>query len=1728
MEAYFNEWLVLLPDERVRKSVLALRQDELFWHFVIQYFDYSNVRQYSDGFLGPEVWIFRALGIDVLTEERIQSFLPEAKQLYRKLLQGEKVQDLRQAALVALALREQGRKSSWMDVLAPLSELVAEDWMTVVACLCAMAGSLQAFFDVVVSIRARCSVVWGVHLFLLYQMNKEVLSNVLKMRPLAEQLIWLRQLVGRGLRSLSVQLAAEIVEEHLAEWNSARQNAAFQNNMQCQSISEICALADQSALAWEFLACSGDLLKSQQAEMALREAGFWLKKRDRMRALENVRKALPLMPKLASTCELELLFEEKVSSSVEELRGRFRRWQQGYIQWQRLPGLMLYVDWENEWRDWLSLLLQKGLLVEAQECVMALLAQDKLSSEAYEQVSCFFQQQGKLKEAIACQRSALLAEPSLAMRRRLASLLEENDEWQAALLEREEIYHQLGVVDGEDAAAFADCALRVGDAERAWNVCERWLGVRKDDGLANGLAGKALARLGRLDEALHCLEVATDILPRRADFWFERADVLKQQGAIEHALNVLRLGLSVLPDEMALQLALGRMNWTLGRYTEALPVLRSAVQNGNADSELAILLIDTQEHLGLKDEALETVQFVRCMYPNNAELAARHAQLLAEKGDLAGALTALDVAIQAEDAQTEWLRFYVRWALAEDVQIEKMEQVLVVLQRLLHIIPTDLEVRFLLGKVLLLQNEVQNAYAVFAQLAEEPELMHKDFAGEVWHGLGRAALLLNLVDAAVMAFQEAVQLLPPDDRLLKELAEAYEAAGMDHEAVQVARQIFTASDLAQAVWFARLLLRAGDVEGAVEVWEKVMPNIGSDVSLLLEMAAALQAANRSQQAWDLLQSVNLEELSPDLLRRMASLCYTLGHTERAFDSLAYAFAQSPQPLGLQALELAYLHGAMKQWDEGLPFVEMVLRQEVPMMDAWVWAADVLVMAGRRQAAMRVLEQALVLKTEDSVAKQIDEKDAGLAQHLFVEGQPWGVDRVDILLRLARLAALEGDLRKGLNFALKGLQLSPDSAMLRYLGAELAAAQAQTELAIQLVEPYLDAGLPEEQQDMAVACLTLLGELALRDGNMTIAEQCLQKGRQYGNEFARLLALKSRLLARQGKFWMANDVFDLAVVLAKNDGMSQPLVGENWLSARSLLNDWNEQTCSLWLGEALLDLQRWKEAFQFLDKALDRWGIYTGVWLVYLIAVVRIEEERWLYDAVHLGGRLPVVTVEMALKKLSGIDLKEVQQWVRRAKVIFGPSELLDEFSSNHLRTFEDAKVAFAVWLKNGNWQRAAEVLIRFTQDAWARLMVGFCQTMIGENEGLIIVQEAAQALSFQPFAQGLLAKGAEACEELDMALDAINQALQLWPMQAEWYAWAAELAERLGKMEDALTYWEQARQLAPQSVEYKLAYAIVCRATGRATLAVRILREAAALAPDHFLIWMNLALAYQQNGDLSSSLTCAERVCMLAPDSADGLILAGQIALQMGRLDDALRYARGATRSSPDSKDALMLLVDVFVQRGQLLEALEVLEQASEICRQIEEVERRWASLVAKVRGKEAALLAYRQVCLDFPESASALADLATVLTELGQLQEAMRIAYQVLRLDPTHTDMLLFLGRCFRQQGQLDQAVYFFGEAVRQSSQDLEAQLELGQTYQQRRQYSLALEAFERAAQIAPQDYRAFHLAGLAKRDAKDYPGAEAMLRHAVQLAPHDVSIRRQLAAVIALNMVQTVRETQ
>ena len=188
-------------------------------------------------------------------------------------------------------------------------------------------------------------------------------------------------------------------------------------------------------------------------------------------------------------------------------------------------------------------------------------------------------------------------------------------------------------------------------------------------------------------------------------------------------------------------------------------------------------------------------------------------------------------------------------------------------------------------------------------------------------------------------------------------------------------------------------------------------------------------------------------------------------------------------------------------------------------------------------------------------------------------------------------------------------------------------------------------------------------------------------------------------------------------------------------------------------------------------------------------------------------------------------------------------------------------------------------------------------------------------------------------------------------------------------------------------------------------------------------------------------------------------------------------------------------------------------------------------NILRKKDGPRAALAELISLTRVYPDDFTILNTLSKLYLEVGELENAVSAAQQALKTCTEKTsrneqaNLHLMIGQILRQSGQLDQSIQHLNEAIQLAPDRLEPYLELGLARKERREYQQALQIFERATIIAPDDPRAPYQAGLALKESKDYKSSETMLRRAVSLAPNDLTIRRQLAAVVALNLVHNPR---
>jgi tetratricopeptide (TPR) repeat protein len=406
----------------------------------------------------------------------------------------------------------------------------------------------------------------------------------------------------------------------------------------------------------------------------------------------------------------------------------------------------------------------------------------------------------------------------------------------------------------------------------------------------------------------------------------------------------------------------------------------------------------------------------------------------------------------------------------------------------------------------------------------------------------------------------------------------------------------------------------------------------------------------------------------------------------------------------------------------------------------------------------------------------------------------------------------------------------------------------------------------------------------------------------------------------------------------------------------------------------------------------------------------------------------------------------------------------------------------------------------------------------------ILVEEAISQQPNQPIYYAMLAQ--LTLDDPISSRQAIETALRYWPDESAWHLLAASLNERLQDQPASLFHHRQAAMLKPENADYQYELGKALVNTGDHRQAIEKFEEAARLAPDQEGTWLSLAYAYLREGQFDKALTCAEKACEINPEGIENRLLYAQVALKMERLEMATDTVNSILAKSPRHPGAILLMTEILQSAGKRDQALNFIEAALQSCQATLELRLKHANLIEQLNGLAVALPYYKELGVDFPDHPQILAHLSLALAETGDYDTAQKTAETALQLDPEQESLHLLLGRLLRSKGQLDQAIHHLSQAINHSSTLVEAYLELAQVYKDRREHSQVLNVLRQCIQVAPDDPRSYYQAAMVFREAKDFTSAETMLRHAARLAPEDTSIRRQLAAIIALNLVHSTQE--
>jgi tetratricopeptide (TPR) repeat protein len=1762
--------------------LLALKSDTLVWNTLQDpQISQTLLREHYPQAVSwsPAALALRALGIKLTAAELAADQMPALDNALRKkaldtfervLRNGEQIESLAEAGLIALALRERRRKTrTWVGLADELKSLavrgksqLAQLWQTPLACLYAMIPDSDALLQSLIDEELHPGMEWVTHVLLSNPIHVDFqvdsLKKILVGYPVGQQVEWLRYLNQLGRKTLLQSLAADLLMENqtgslmgqdlnfagmpwkeLAEWALLCEAHATLHELAGHPAQAAIELENTRQILHTWLNGATLQLISLSARDGRVKPYLW-DESQKIAALQPVNESLQSEtffiakdsgsnPYLVdSDLTKNLILGKVFQAGKRALSGNRREAQEiareainyWIAQVKRSPAnLSGNFVFDYQIGPLMNTLVELGLVNEAVEVGQLFASARPEDIDLLVAVADLFHRLGNHEIALNYIYQVILLEPeNVEPHRILANYLEQSKSWAEAFEERKKIVELVGGKAIEDQLSLAQCALGGKFFEEAIRVCERLIDLEPGLGMAWTYLGMAHAGEGRLDDALAFLSKATLLNPENSLAWAQLADLHKRNGDLQRCMETLRSAILTAPDSAELHYALGKAYLEARSPSEALPFLRQSARLAPESDSVALALVETLFSLGHEQEALMVIEKARQRWPVDAGLAYQHARILLSRGERDEGLATLEVALQSVTPQPEWFVQYASALIgpAENIwgQMTLMPEYAVIakaqraLQKALNIAPDHFEARLMLAEILALRQEPEAAFAAYHHLIDLADAGLPKFYWRIQAGLGFVASRLGHIETALASYQNAAGARPELVSIQRALAEAYLSAALKESAMTAAEEALSLAPdkVANLIWYADLMERVGQSGKAADALHTAMELDATNVNLVIRLANLLinsQSASEAENA--LLQAISMENVNVSDLREIAAAAKRLGNDSLALNALEKAVMITEKPSDDLQYDLARLYQQKADYEKALAAIQSALSINDQNVAYYLLQADLQEATQRPQAALAALEHGLRLQESASAKTPVVASDL-----------------LDLHIRFARLLEKTGNLNSALYHAEKALEFNESSQEIQCMAVDLAERLLQWEHAAQLIKNATEIG-PTASHEEKIKHAEMVGFQAwqlLTKGDFDHAEAQLEQGLQFDGTNLRLMAGRIFLLTQQGRTEEAQKLLDERYSLLQ-DEIDQP--------------DANLSSDILMLAEAASEAFEWTAALQMFTAYYDRHPGEPLAQLSYARALVRAAEWQLVARDLDVENHLAqhdLIKSEVYVRFDQVIqDLKkagfagEGEHWRNRGEFIFQTASNRLVALDTHTITEEDAPWTAVMFSKTGAIKNIYPLVDKYPSNP---LLLGLAAWSIGDqdpNKAYAWAKKAVTMTPNHPILQAILATRANQAEDYADAYEAQLAAVNLWPDEAKWQYLAGVYARKCQEKEASVIHLQKAVEIAARKNLYIYSLAEAYLSIHQPKPAIDTLNSLVHIEPENASAWQLLAQAYAKDGQMKPAYSAAEQTLRVNPKSVAALVLCGEISLQYNPAK-SLEFVRQAQALAPDDPNCRLLAAKILVHRGKDKEALAELTQSINEIPDSVDLNLDRARLIYKLESPAAAIPVLKSLMIQFPEDDRVAAFAAQVFAETGNLNQAEKAAQAALKIDANLPEMQYLLGKVYHETGQLDKSIYHLSEAVMHGSQPLEALLEIGKAFSDRREFHKALAAYQKAIEVDENDYRAYYLAAMVMRDGKDYPGAENMLRKAAQLNPDDVNIRRQLGAIVALNLVQTCQE--
>lgn len=1307
-------------------------------------------------------------------------------------------------------------------------------------------------------------------------------------------------------------------------------------------------------------------------------------------------------------------------------------------------------------------------------------------------------------------------------KKELSKLYLQTKQEEKALGIYQEILKETQAPTREDLLTYAEIAIKAGKAEEAIPLAENFLKNDPLDGEAMVILCQALINTGQKDRAISLLNQAYEVAPEKPSSWLSLAKIWTSLGENDQATLALKKAKAALPDDPQILSALGKLYLENDQTTDAIAVLRLANNSEPENREIRKSLASALLKQGYSKDAWELLKDLEEDYASDPELA----YVLGQN------LLALDNAVQARPyLQFAWnslhneasLLSYAACLLALNKQKSEanqkdLESLLEALESNQAKLPQGFEMRLLQTDLNAALGKHEKAYESYLGLLDIPQSKAPRAYHHLQLQIGKTALALGMNDISLASLQEAMLVNPDDLDTRYALAQAYCQAELKEEAFNIARAALqiSPSDVDNLLWFSAFMSENNNEKESIQVLKDALHLRPEEKILYLTLARSYARLGDIEETKKTLnRMLDIEGITTEEYVSVANLYLHLNQVEDASEIIQRAISGNPNPDFGETQNLVY--SILRLGDGG---TALRLTQDLanslgnhpcyPVLLSDVLTANKQFLLAIEQ--INPLVQNLEFNPENDC---LSEQTSVESMNSFP-----AYTKTGLLLRIIQLERITGDLNAAQKHADFAQNLDPNNHAIIEIQAGLALSLGNS----QKLEGILDFIASQSQSQASTLALV---QLLCLDAMITA-------------DYAKVRMLWEHFFVNQEE-----NAFSLAV--------------------RALL--------SFQAGEkekAIKDLEHAKEAIEFdlvhqSESAFDLTHHFDWIWASLACAISAWQAQEWQIANLCFAAALSIVRINPVINRLfpsylsdnarqhNNGSLLNINRHLPELYTQDNPKDLLEEQIATAgkfmkpSQLISELKIGQAVF--NGHWdeensmsqlvkngRQAAQVLsVLLDSEKIDEIMEGF-----KEDEN-VLIQNAILNLSNHPqisaeIADNLLVKNpdspillailayASRSEPLKAA-EAIEKALESWNDEAEWHAFAATMYQDAKQYPEAAAHLEAALRLEAKNARYWQLLGDVKLLEKDYHAAKDYFGKASDLFPGNPAALDSLARINQQLGEHQNAIQCWQKAAQLEPENPDYILSIAQSHLARKEPELAIHEINRALGRNPDHPKALLLKAETEIESNNVNLARLTIQAAEAIVADPIPFELLSIELDRQLNFN-GALSKLKNLADANPTSIPVLNKLAEYQIEAGQLDKAERNLHQSQAIEEDNPQTLLSLGKIDRLKGNLDQAISRLDKAIKLDPSLIDAYLEMGQTYQDRREVNNAIETYHKAIAMISKDPRPYVQASAAYKESRDYRNAEFMLRQAAQISPTDQSIRRQLAALVALNLVNNLQE--